>query len=524
MNKSIWLIVIILILFPAIGRATVNGDNSTVSFTCTGTTGPYSFTFPISDATALDVIENGTTLLSTAYTIVPVNNNYNNGGSVTLNVACPGGDRLVLQRSTPLTQLSVFTDNMPIPFKTFENALDKLTEAEQDIVRDVGQNNGGVPIYTVATLPTSALTGTVVSVSDGASGSDCTVGGGTTPSLCAYDGSAWIPAGGGSGRGTITGCSTSGGVAYENGTAETLTCGLNLTSNTPGELDQTVDGSSHSFQVVTDSDSSNTFLQHLNTVYDEFISAPSSTSYTNFDIDPLGAFRLLTVPATATNSVIFQALTTGQIGLYGPQSGGSPLIQMDADGKINLEPGTDNVVELVETLTHVAPVLRFQIGDDSGHVDISAPQTGGTTPNPLILPIVTGGSGQVLSTDGGNPQQTSWITAGRVVGSDNQTAEQTGNYGPITLLTSGSATGFYLVTIYCEVSTGVATSTITTSIGYHDDTGAQTQTGALFSAATTGTIQSLTFPVRFVTGTVLTYSTTTTNSPKYKIFARVQAL
>lgn len=111
-----------------------------------------------------------------------------------------------------------------------------------------------------------------------------------------------------------------------------------------------------------------------------------------------------------------------------------------------------------------------------------------------------------------------------VFGADDHTAEITGNYGPITLLANTFPTGFYVVTIYAEVSTSVATSTITTSIAYHDDTGAQTQTGVLFSGATAGTIQSLTFSVRLVTGTALTYSTTTANSPKYKIFARVQEL
>lgn len=116
-----------------------------------------------------------------------------------------------------------------------------------------------------------------------------------------------------------------------------------------------------------------------------------------------------------------------------------------------------------------------------------------------------------------------WTGNQAIVGSDTHTTQITGNYGPVTLLTSTFPTGSYLVTIYAEVSTGVATSTITTSIAYHDDTGAQTQSGAQFSAAVTGTIQSLTFPVRFVTGTALTYSTSTANSPQYKIFARVEA-
>jgi len=110
------------------------------------------------------------------------------------------------------------------------------------------------------------------------------------------------------------------------------------------------------------------------------------------------------------------------------------------------------------------------------------------------------------------------------VGADNHTVEITGNYAPVTLMASTYATGFYIVTIYVEVSTGVATATITTSIGYADDTGAQAPSGASLNAAVTGTIQTLSFPIRFVTGTALTYSTSTANSPRYKIFARVQAI
>ena len=111
-----------------------------------------------------------------------------------------------------------------------------------------------------------------------------------------------------------------------------------------------------------------------------------------------------------------------------------------------------------------------------------------------------------------------------VDGGDNETTVVTGNLSATQLLASTQPTGFYFVTVYCEVTTGVASSTIITSIAYHDDTGAQTQSGVLFSGVTTGSVQSLTFPVRFVTGTALTYSTVTASSPQYKIFARVQAL
>lgn len=136
----------------------------------------------------------------------------------------------------------------------------------------------------------------------------------------------------------------------------------------------------------------------------------------------------------------------------------------------------------------------------------------------ITTPIAAGGTGGIIAHVNGV-----WTGNQAIVGGDTHTAEITGNYGPVSLLLLSAPTGSYLVTIYTEVSTSVATSTIATSIQYHDDTGAQTQTGASLSGATAGTVQSLSFTVRFVTGTALIYLTTTANSPKYKIFARVTA-
>jgi hypothetical protein len=144
MRKRLCLTILVLLTVFAGARATVTTQNNSVSFTCTGSTGPYPFTFPISAANALTVTESGTMLSPTAYTILPVNNNYANGGHVTLNSACLSGQALVLQRCTPLTQLMVFTDNMPIPYKTFERGLDKLTEIDQEIQAGVcGWTGGG---------------------------------------------------------------------------------------------------------------------------------------------------------------------------------------------------------------------------------------------------------------------------------------------------------------------------------------------------------------------------------------------
>jgi hypothetical protein len=135
-------------------------------------------------------------------------------------------------------------------------------------------------------------------------------------------------------------------------------------------------------------------------------------------------------------------------------------------------------------------------------------------------PAVAGGSGAMLTRTVSlvsGSSATNWTGNQSIVGQDVHTAEITGNYAAVNLIASTAPTGSYLVTIYTEISTGVATSTIVASIAFADDTGAQTQNGVLVSGATAGTVQSLTFPVRFVTGTALSYSTSTANSPRYKI-------
>src|SRR5271165_6360587 len=147
----LWLL---LLLCSTVAWATVGTQNYTVTYTCTGGLGPYPFTFPISDPTALTVTMNGNLLPSTDYTIVSVNNNYNNGGSITLggSFPCQAGWFLILARVTPVTQAIKFYNNMPIPMSTFERGLDKLTEIDQElegifngnIVGSIQMQNNGV--------------------------------------------------------------------------------------------------------------------------------------------------------------------------------------------------------------------------------------------------------------------------------------------------------------------------------------------------------------------------------------------
>jgi hypothetical protein len=142
MVKKLLLILFAAMLLPVLANATVTGIATSASFVCSNSQGPFPFTFPISAPTAMTVVQNGTVLSSSAYTIVPVNNNYDNGGSVTLNTACPTAQTLVLQRVTPITQLTQYTPYMPDLPANVESSLDKVTEIEQEI-----KGSGGGMIY-----------------------------------------------------------------------------------------------------------------------------------------------------------------------------------------------------------------------------------------------------------------------------------------------------------------------------------------------------------------------------------------
>lgn len=136
---------LLLLLLGGTAWATVSVVPYTVTYTCTGGFGPYAFTFPISDPTALTVTLNGVLLGSTSYTVVPVNNNYNNGGNVTLggSFPCTSGFILVLTRVTPISQTIQFYDNMPsLPMIT-GRGLDKVTEIEQELNGLIGQIAAG---------------------------------------------------------------------------------------------------------------------------------------------------------------------------------------------------------------------------------------------------------------------------------------------------------------------------------------------------------------------------------------------
>lgn len=145
------LLLLFILFIPSVVWATVTGQNFSVSYTCSGTTGPFAFTFAISDATALTVTQSGTVLNSGLYNIVPINKNYMYGGSITLKKACPAGQPLVLTRITPVTQTTLYTNNMPLPMTTIMASLDKLTEIDQE-QSQLLTNATCIPGYTMQSL------------------------------------------------------------------------------------------------------------------------------------------------------------------------------------------------------------------------------------------------------------------------------------------------------------------------------------------------------------------------------------
>jgi hypothetical protein len=140
---------------------TVLSTNVSVTYTGSGTVGPFAFTFSISSPAAMTVYVNNTLQSSSAYTIAPVNNNYDNGGSVTMIAPVPNGQPIKLQRSTPLTQTQVYTDNIPQPLNQWENGLDKLTEIVQEIAANQSGSGSGTTSVTAGTGITVTGTGTL---------------------------------------------------------------------------------------------------------------------------------------------------------------------------------------------------------------------------------------------------------------------------------------------------------------------------------------------------------------------------
>lgn len=77
-------------------------------------------------------------------------------------------------------------------------------------------------------------------------------------------------------------------------------------------------------------------------------------------------------------------------------------------GGIHMSPLDNPFIRSVAT-TGFSSITFFSSGS-TGHAAIEWSNTITNTPNAIALPLSTGAAGMLLSTDGGNPQQASWIT------------------------------------------------------------------------------------------------------------------
>lgn len=265
--------------------------------------------------------------------------------------------------------------------------------------------------YTVGTLPnatTTSPTRELVIVTDGQNNADCTVGGGSSASLCRTNGTVWQSLGGlfggsiantqvgfGGGTNTFTGSNNleyvpaSGGVVITTndaiGPTNVTGSGLAITNAGGGATAYMIKLADGTFILRNDSaatpakgffrwDGNGTMLLQGGS------NTPQLTFYNGASVSPFG-----------NNAAILNIFSTG----------GTPhVFAVTADqgagdvGYISLNPFTD--------------VITFG-GDVSGSAAIGTATAAGT-PNRINLPTITGTAGQVLKTDGSNPQQASWVT------------------------------------------------------------------------------------------------------------------
>jgi hypothetical protein len=152
--KKILFFIAAFLLMAGVSFATVTTTANSIAYTCSGTTGPFPFTFPVTpDAVntlgvVITDLNGSKTILTPAYYTTKSardytgNYSYYNGGSITLNNICSVGSILTISRNTPETQVSSFTEGMPTLYNTFERALDKNVMMIQDCCSSSGSGGG----------------------------------------------------------------------------------------------------------------------------------------------------------------------------------------------------------------------------------------------------------------------------------------------------------------------------------------------------------------------------------------------
>lgn len=115
---------------------TITSTSNKITYTGSGTTGPFTYNFKIFEDTDLEVtkytIADGTSetlALTTDYTVTGAGDDA--GGTITLVASLSSSYRLIIRRVLPITQEIDYIANDPFPAASHEEALDRSTMINQ---------------------------------------------------------------------------------------------------------------------------------------------------------------------------------------------------------------------------------------------------------------------------------------------------------------------------------------------------------------------------------------------------------
>ena len=155
--KRILLAILFLVTFAVTAFATVESTPQTVTYNTDGVNSTFSFSFSIDSASDIQVQYDTTVLPSSAYTVACAAWDCSTGGTVTTVTKYALGHTLTITTNIPITQTSLFTENMPALYKTFEFGLDKLTRIDKQLYFQIQSQLSGIQgmVYPSIGIPIS---------------------------------------------------------------------------------------------------------------------------------------------------------------------------------------------------------------------------------------------------------------------------------------------------------------------------------------------------------------------------------
>jgi hypothetical protein len=135
---SISLIALLIMAMCGLAGATLSDKDPIQTYSCSGSTGPYTFSYPIFDEGDLTVIKtdsdgNETTLTLTTVYRVSLDDDAPSAGSITLEETCDSPDTLAILRDTGFSQETEYTPGGIFPAKAHEHALDREVMLIQEL-------------------------------------------------------------------------------------------------------------------------------------------------------------------------------------------------------------------------------------------------------------------------------------------------------------------------------------------------------------------------------------------------------